>query len=148
MRVLSFTWLVAVAALALALALARTPAVAFEDAQFCVAAKELVRASAGDVGTWTDRFTRNDGVEIGCEAKTVHFKRFYKGPGGALREGWKEGQAEAWQSAYCTRSIWREAIENGWVVSATVTTAASERLWLACLPDGRGFYRMLTGPSQ
>jgi hypothetical protein len=116
---------------------------AFDDDQFCVAAKEFVRSVAGDVGTWTDRLTRNDGVEIGCDLKTVHFKRFYKASASTLREGWQERQAEAWESGYCTRSIWREAVGNGWVISATVTTATGERVWLACLPDGRGFYRML-----
>ena len=116
---------------------------AFDDDQFCVAAKEFIRSVGVDVGTWTDRFTRNDGVEIGCDLKTVHFKRFYKAPASALRDGWQARQAEAWESAYCTRSIWREAVGNGWVISATVTTAAGERVWLACLPDGRGFYRVL-----
>jgi hypothetical protein len=119
------------------------PSQAFDDAQFCVAAKEFVRSVTGDVGTWTDRFTRNDGVEVGCDQKTVHFKRFYKAPASALRDGWQDRQARAWESAYCTRSIWREAAGNGWVVSATVTTATGERLWLAYLPDGRGFYRGL-----
>jgi hypothetical protein len=128
---------------AAALAYAAAPSHAFDDDQFCVAAKEFVRSAAGDVGTWTDRFTRNDGVEIGCDLKTVHFKRFYKAPASALRDGWQERQAEGWENATCTRSIWRDAVSNGWVVSATVTTAGGERVWLACLPDGRGFYRVL-----
>jgi len=139
MRRLSPATLVA----ATVLSLAAQSSQAFDDAEFCVAAKEYVRSSVGDMGTWTDRFTRNDGVEIGCDLKTVHFKRFYKAPASALRDGWRERQAEAWESTYCTRSIWSEAVGNGWVVSATVTTAAGERLWLACLPDGRGFYRTL-----
>jgi hypothetical protein len=122
-------------------AVTTVPARAFDDAQFCVAAKEFVRSVAGDVGTWTDRYTRNDGVEIGCDLKTVHFKRYSKAP--VLDDAWKERQAESWESAYCSRSIWRDAIENGWVVAATVTTASGARVWLACLPDGRGFYRML-----
>jgi hypothetical protein len=116
---------------------------AFEDAQFCVAVKEFVRSVAGDVGTWTDRLTRNDGVEIGCETKVVHFKRYYSAPASALREGWRQRQAANWESAYCKRSIWREGVDNGWVVSATVTTVTGERLWLACLPGGRGFHRVM-----
>ena len=139
MRFLSPAFLVA----ATVLAVAPRSSNAFDDEQFCVAAKEFIRSVAGDVGTWSDRFTRNDGVEIGCDLKTVHFKRFYKAPASALREGWLERQAEAWESGTCTRSIWREAVGNGWVVSATVTTAAGTQVWLACLPDGRGFYRLL-----
>ncbi len=125
-----------------ALALAPRSAPAFDNQQFCVAARELLRAAAGDIGTWTDRFTRNDGVEIGCDLKTVNFKRFYKSktvPDAA----WMAKQAAIWESGYCSRTLWREAIANGWVVSATVTTAAGPRVWLACLPNGRGFYRAL-----
>ncbi len=139
MRRLSRATLVA----ATVLAATASSSQAFDDGQFCVAAKEFIRSAAGDVGTWTDRLTRNDGVEIGCDLKTVHFKRFYKAPASALRDGWQERQADAWESGYCTRSIWREAVENGWVISATVTTATGQRVWLACLPDGRGFYRVL-----
>jgi hypothetical protein len=119
------------------------PAHAFDDAQFCVAAKQLVRATVGDVGTWTDRLTRNDGVEIGCERKVVHFKRYYKAPASALREDWRERQAELWEGSTCKRPTWREAIANGWVVSATLTTVTGERLWLACSREGRGFHRVL-----
>jgi hypothetical protein len=98
---------------------------------------------AGDVGTWTDRQTRNDGVDVGCDTKVVHFKRHYSAPASALREGWRERQAANWESAYCKRSIWREAVDNGWVVSATVTTVTGEKLWLSCLPGGRGFHRVI-----
>jgi hypothetical protein len=118
-------------------------ALAFDDAEFCVAAKEFIRSATGDVGTWTDRVTRNDGVEIGCDKKVVHFKRYYSAPASALREGWRERQAESWESAYCRRSIWREAVDHGWVVSVTVTTVTGERVWIGCLPGGRGFYRAI-----
>jgi hypothetical protein len=134
---------VAAAILALLVTSSSTPSQAFDDGEFCIAAKEFVRSAAGDVGTWTDRFTRNDGVEIGCDLKTVHFKRFYKAPASTLHDAWKDRQAETWESATCSRPMWRDAVGNGWVISATVTTAAGERVWLACLPDGRGFYRPL-----
>ena len=124
--------------------LAPRPVLAFDDEQFCVAAKQVLRASAGDVGTWTDRLTRHDGIDIGCDLKTVHFKRYYKAPASALRGAqWRERQAEVWESATCNRPMWRDAVGNGWVVSATVTAATGERVWLACLPDGRGFYRVM-----
>lgn len=138
-----YPWL-AMAVAAAPLMIWGSSTLAFDDAQFCVAAKEFVRSVAGDVGTWTDRLTRNDGVEIGCDTKVVHFKRFYSAPASSLRDGgWRERQAENWESAYCKRSTWREAVDNGWVVSATLTTVTGERLWLACLPGGRGFHRVI-----
>jgi hypothetical protein len=124
------------------LVLAQRPAVAFDDEQFCVAAKQVLKAAAVDIGTWTDRLTRHDGIDIGCDLKTVHFKRFYKSAS-APSTAWMEKQAEIWESAYCSRSLWREAVENGWVVSATVTTSGGARVWLACLATGKGFYRTL-----
>jgi hypothetical protein len=135
-------WAATMAAAA-GLAAGEVPARAFDDAQFCVAVKEFIRSAVGDVGTWTDRVTRNDGVEIGCDRKVVHFKRYYSAPASALREGWRERQAANWESAYCKRSIWREAIGHGWVVSVTLTTVTGERVWIGCLPDGRGFHRVL-----
>jgi hypothetical protein len=127
---------------AVGLALGALPARAFDDEQFCAAAKQVLRAAAVDVGTWTDRQTRHDGIDIGCDLKTVHFRRFYKSAS-APGEAWMERQAEIWEGAYCSRSLWRDAVENGWVVSATVTTSAGARVWLACLPTGKGFYRLL-----
>jgi|SRR5215475_4592185 len=139
MRALSLATLAAAALLAVW----ASPARAFDDEQFCVAVKEFVRSATGDVGTWTDRLTRNDGVEIGCDRKVVHFKRYYSAPASALKEGWRERQAETWESATCKGLLWREATDNGWVVSATLTTVTGERLWLACLPGGRAFHRMI-----
>jgi hypothetical protein len=128
---------------AVLLAVGASPARAFDDEQFCIAVKEFVRSATGDVGTWMDRVTRNDGVEIGCDTKVVHFKRYYSAPASALKEGWRERQADTWESATCRRPMWREATDNGWVVSATLTTVTGERLWLACLPGGRGFHRVI-----
>lgn len=136
------SWLATIGAGAV-LAAAGSSALAFDDAQFCVAVKEIVRSAAGDVGTWADRFTRNDGVEIACDRKLVHFKRHFGAPASALRDAWQERKAEDWESAYCKRPMWREAVDNGWIVSATITTITGERVWLACLPGGRGFHRVI-----
>jgi hypothetical protein len=119
------------------------PALAFDNTQFCLAVREITRYAEGDVGTWTDRVTRNDGVEVACERKLVHFKRYFRAPAGSLQDAWKDRKVEEWQSAYCQRSIWREAVDNGWIVASTITTSTGERLWLACLPGGRGFHRSL-----
>jgi hypothetical protein len=115
----------------------------FDNTQFCLAVREITRYAQGDVGTWTDRVTRNDGVEVVCERKLVHFKRYFKAPSGALRDTWKETRTQDWESTYCQRPIWRQAVDNGWIVSATVTTSTGEKLWLGCLPGGKGFHRTL-----
>jgi hypothetical protein len=127
----------------LAVTAGSSPTLSFDHKQFCVAVREVIRSSAGDVGTWADRFTRKDGVEIVCDRKLVHFKRYFGAPANTLSAEWKERKAQAWESAYCKRPLWREAVDNGWIVSATVTTITGERLWLACLPGGKGFHRMI-----
>ena len=129
-------------ALVLAWTVASTASRAFEDQQFCLAVREIMRSSA-ETGTWADRFTRNDGVEIICDRKLVHFKRYYGAPASAVTDTWRDRKAEEWESGYCKRSLWREAVENGWIISSTIATITGERLWLACLPGGRGFHRVL-----
>ena len=124
----------------MAVGFALTPARAFEDTQFCLAIREMTR-SAADIGTWHDRVTRNDGVEISCERKLVHFKRHYSVSANALQGTWKERKAQEWEGTTCNRSLWRDAIDNGWIISATLTTVTGERLWLSCLPGGRAFHR-------
>lgn len=119
------------------------PARSFDNTQFCQAVTEFVRAATPDVGTWLDRSTRNDGVEIICNRKLVHFKRYSSTPGSALRDTWKENKTQEWQGAYCTKPMWRDAIDNGWSISATITTVTGERVWLACLKGGHGFYRVI-----
>jgi hypothetical protein len=116
---------------------------AFDSTQFCQAVKQLVRAAAGDVGTWVDRSTRNDGVEIVCDRKLVHFKRYSSVSSSTLRGSWKEAKTQEWQGAYCANPIWREAVDNGWLISATVTTASGERIWFACQKGGLGFHRVV-----
>jgi len=129
-------------ALVFAWTVASSASRAFEDQQFCLAVKEIMRSS-GEVGTWADRFTRNDGVEVICDRKLVHFKRYYGAPASAVTDTWRDRKAEEWESGYCKRSLWKEAVENGWIISSTIATITGERLWLACLPGGRGFHRVL-----
>ncbi len=121
---------------------ALSPARAFEDRQFCLAVREVTR-SAADVGTWADRVTRNDGVEIACDRKLVHFKRHYSVSASGLQGPWQERKVDEWESGTCKRPLWREAIDNGWIISATLTTVTGERLWLSCMPGGRAFHRAI-----
>ena len=122
---------------------ASRPAHAFDTTQFCQAATLLTRATARDAGTWLDRTTRNDGVEIFCDRKLVHFKRYASTPGSGLRDAWRDSKTEEWRSSTCTNSMWREAIENGWIISTTVTTVTGEKVWFACQPGGLAFHRLI-----
>jgi hypothetical protein len=130
-------------AFVLAWVIVPSPSLGFDDEQFCLAVREIIRSSTFDVGTWADRFTRNDGVELICDRKLVHFKKYYGAPSSAITDAWRDRKAEEWESGYCKRSLWSEAISSGWIISSTVATITGEQLWLACLPGGRAFHRVL-----
>lgn len=120
-----------------------TPARAFDNTQFCQAVGQLTRAAKRDIGTWINRTTRNDGVELFCDRKLVHFKRYASTQGSGLREAWREARTEEWRSTTCINPIWREAVDNGWIISTTVTTATGEKVWFACEPGGTAFHRAI-----
>lgn len=119
------------------------PVHAFDNTQFCQAMTLFARTAARDVGIWINRTMRNDGVELFCDRKLMHFKRYASTPGSGLRDAWREARTEEWRSAYCDKATWREAVENGWIISATVTTVTGEKVWFACQPGGSAFHRVI-----
>ena len=135
--------LIAIGASTLLSAAASAPSHAFDNTQFCQAARQLTRAEVRDVGTWINRTTRNDGVELFCDRKIVHFKRYASTPGSGLRDAWRDSKTEEWRSIKCANAMWQEAVENGWLIAATVTTVTGEKVWFACQPGGAAFHRMI-----
>jgi hypothetical protein len=108
-----------------AFALATTCAAQDGDA-ICQAMRVVARAANGDAGTWLDRHTRNDGVEVLCRARTVQFRRFSTLPSGALNKDWKDRQQQDWDRYYCSDYAWRPAIAAGWNILLSMTTRAGE----------------------
>jgi hypothetical protein len=135
--------LTAIGAVIVVSVVASAPAHAFDNTQFCQAVTQLQRAATRDIGNWLNRTTRNDGIELYCERKLVHFKRYASTPGSGLREAWREAKTEEWRGITCTNAMWREAVDNGWLISATVTTATGEKVWFACQPGGAAFHRLI-----
>jgi hypothetical protein len=54
----------------------RAPALAFDDREFCVAARQFALAASTDIGLWIDRTTRNAGMVVCCDTKQVEFQQF------------------------------------------------------------------------
>jgi hypothetical protein len=48
---------------------------------------EIGRPGNTDSGTWVDRYTRHDGIDVLCNFRTVDFKKFLNVPSNALWEG-------------------------------------------------------------
>jgi hypothetical protein len=116
---------------AAAYVMAAAPAHAFEDGDFCVAARQFALAAEKDVGLWIDRATRDAGMVVFCEKNSVEFKRFTYLPSVAMNDTWKEQQATAWNASRCTSAVWSEAISYGWKIVLNITSADGRQVSLA-----------------
>lgn len=103
------------------------PADAFDDKQFCVAARQLALAAEKDIGLWIDRQTRSAGMKATCERRTVEFTRFTYLPSSSMTANWKAARAAEWSKAQCASGVWSEAIDNGWAVILEIATADGGR---------------------
>jgi hypothetical protein len=57
--------------------------------------------------------------------KTLETKRFLKADPDDMREA-EARQQRAWNAGYCNNQAWREAINNGWSITSTVTFRTGE----------------------
>ena len=114
-------------------AVAVTPAggvamAALDNEQFCSAMSEIARLGNANAGNWIDRNTRDDGIEVVCRIRTVNYKRFFRSSPAAV--DWRERRQREWNSTACSSALLREAIENGWIITTTITSMGSERVIL------------------
>jgi hypothetical protein len=100
-----------------------TPALAFDDKQFCVAVRQLALAAEKDVGLWIDRQTRSAGLKATCERRTVEFTRFTYLPSSSMTAEWKAARAAEWSKAQCASDVWSDAIANGWAIILEIAAA-------------------------
>ena len=106
------------------------PALAFDDSDFCVAAKQLAVAADKDIGIWVDRVTRSAGMVVSCDKKVVEFRRFTYTPTTAMDGAWKERKAAEWNGTHCASLLWSQAIRNQWKVALSLTAADGGQLLL------------------
>jgi hypothetical protein len=109
-----------------AIALA-TAGSAQESDPMCQAMMVIARAANADAGTWLDRSTRNEGVEVSCPTRVVQFKRFSTLPQGAQNKDWRDRLQQEWNRNYCNDYAWRPAIDAGWKLRLSLITRAGER---------------------
>jgi len=120
--------------LACCLLLGMAPALALDDKEFCVSAQQLAIAAEKDVGVWIDRLTRNAGMVVACDRKTIQFTRFTYAPSASMDDAWKASKAADWNAVHCSSRIWNEAIANGWkiVLSQTAADGGQVRITAEC----------------
>lgn len=122
-----------VVAASLFAAVAATPAggvamAALDNEQFCTAMSEIARLGNANAGTWINRTTRDDGIEVICRIRTVNYKRFIRSNPAA--PDWRSRKQREWDSTACSSPLLREAIENGWIITTTISAMGSERVIL------------------
>jgi hypothetical protein len=103
--------------------LAAIPALAFDDREFCVVAQQLAIAAERDVGVWVDRVTRNAGMAVACDKRTVQFTRFTYAPSASMDQAWKQRKGADWNAIHCGSPVWNDAIRNGWKIVLSQTSA-------------------------
>ena len=109
------------------LAAAPTLTSAFSDQDFCSAARQFATAIERDVGIWVDRTTRNAGVGVFCERKSVEFWQ----TSASMDEAWQRHKAGDWNTKQCASLTWGDAIRNGWRIDLVVTSADGRRVAFA-----------------
>ena len=114
---------------------ATVPAFAFQDREFCVVAQQLAIATKGDVGVWIDRTTRNAGMAVSCDKRTIEFTRFTYAPSASMDQAWKARKAADWNAVHCASPIWNEAIRNGWRVTMSQASADGGRVTIVAQCD-------------
>ena len=107
------------------------PAFAFEDREFCVVARQFAIAAEKDIGIWIDRVTRNAGMAVSCDRKTVEFTRFTYASSAAMDQAWKERKGVDWNAIHCGSAVWNEAIRNGWKIVLSQTSADGGKVLIA-----------------
>jgi hypothetical protein len=107
---------------------APAPASAFDDREFCVVAQQFAIAAEKDVGVWIDRTTRNAGMRVVCDQRTVEFTRFTYAPAAAMDEAWKGRKSDDWNATHCASRVWSEAIRNGWKIVLSQNSADGGRV--------------------
>jgi hypothetical protein len=106
---------------------------AFEDREFCVVAQQLAIAAERDVGVWLDRVTRNAGMAVACDRRTVQFTRFTYAPSASMDQAWKERKAADWNAIHCGSSVWKDAVRNGWKIVLSQTSADGGQVSITAL---------------
>jgi hypothetical protein len=107
-----------------------TALAAVDHDQFCKAMVEIARVGNLDAGRWLDRNTRDDGIEVFCDMRTVNFRRFIKvGPDGSSAD-WRQRKGQEWNSTACSSAVLREAIDGGWIITTVLTVTSGQRVLL------------------
>jgi hypothetical protein len=107
-----------------------TASAALDNEQFCTAISEIARVGNANAGTWLDRHTRDDGIEVICRIRTVNYKRFFSASLTGQAPDWRDRKQHEWNRTACGSIVLRDAIDAGWMITSSITSASGERILL------------------
>lgn len=95
----------------------------FTDDAFCAASKQAAANLKADGPKWVDQITRQDGMNVDCDGKSLEFKKYVKLNAADMQHGWEDQMQQAWDSMYCQDPSMALAISHGWTINVTVSMA-------------------------
>jgi hypothetical protein len=120
-------------ALVFALVFAASPVRAeeFTDDAFCAASTQAASNLKAEGPKWADQVTRNDGMTVDCEGKSVEFKKFLKLNAGDMQHGWEDQMQQAMNQTYCQDPAMALAMQHGWTLNVNISMADGTTLPVA-----------------
>ncbi len=105
------------------------------DAAFCKMLTESAVKVNDAKGSMVDSATRNEGMEVSCDKKSVAFKKSLTVNVSQLHDGWLARTEKRWNEALCNLEDWAFAIKTGWTVSMPFTAPDEEPFTLTAKCD-------------
>jgi len=119
----------------LALPLVLTLANPSFDAAFCkMLTNSAVKVNA-EKGSMVDSITRNEGMEVSCDKKSVAFKKSLTVNASQMNDGWQARTDKRHNEGLCKLEDWAFAIKTGWTVSMPLTTRDGKTFTLTAKCD-------------
>ncbi len=105
------------------------------DAGFCKMLTNNVAKVNAAKGSMVDSITRNEGIELSCDKKSVAFKKSLTVNASQLPEGWLASADERHNKGLCVLEDWKFAIKTGWTISMPITTRDGQNFTLTAKCD-------------
>lgn len=117
--------------LALAVASMLPGTASADDARHCKLFQDIERQTSQGIGRLIDPVTRLSAIDLQCADQVIHFRQDLIVPETALKGDWLDRQRTQWRATYCKPgSVAAAAIQAGWTVTTTITTADGARFRL------------------
>jgi len=89
------------------------------DAAFCKMLTVSAVKTNAEKGSMVDSVTRNEGMEVSCDKKSVAFKKSLTVHASQLEAGWLANAEKRHDEGMCSIEDWAYAVKTGWSIVVT-----------------------------